>query len=115
MRNEHAFTDWMQHQHGLSERTCQSRLSNCRRVEVYEGDLDAHYAADGCADLLNRLSYSRDDDTAGRRVRHRIPIDGDQYNGTATLRSAVQLYVAFCRSHAAPSAPASAASTIALS
>jgi hypothetical protein len=110
MYNEPAFTHWMQHQHGSSERTCQSRLSNCRRIEVYEGDLDTHYAADRCADLLKRLSYTRDDANAGRKVLHRIPIDGDQYNGTATLCSALRLYMEFCVSQRTQSNPGSGAS-----
>ncbi len=110
MYKEHAFTEWMQHQHGLSERTCQSRLSNCRRIEVYEGDLDTHYAADRCAGLLKRLSYTRDDANAGRSVLHRIPIDGDQYNGTATLCSALRLYMEFSASQRTRSGPVSSAS-----
>src|SRR5262245_2666223 len=95
MHNEHAFTHWMHHQHGLSEPTCLSRVANCRRIEDYEGDLDAQYTADRCAGLLKRLHYTRDDANAGRRALHRIPINGDPYTGTATLRTAVQLYVQF--------------------
>ncbi|SRR6266545_3526847 len=98
MHNEQVFANWMQQQQGLSEPTSRSRLSNCRRIEVYEGDLATHYAADRCADLLKRLHHTRDDANAGRNVLHRIPINGDQFTGTATLRSAVQLYVAFCDS-----------------
>src|SRR3954465_5307199 len=98
MHNEHAFTDWMRHQHGLSERTSRNRLSDCLRIERYEGDLDTHHAVDRCADLLKRLNYTRDDANAGRKVLHGIPINGDQYNGTATLCSALRLYVAFCDS-----------------
>jgi len=110
MHNEQAFTDWMHHQHGLSEPTSRSHLANCRRIEHYEGDLDTHYATDQCADVLKRLNYTRDDANAGRRVLHRIPINGDQYNGTATLRSALQLYVAFCDSQRTRSGPGSSAS-----
>jgi hypothetical protein len=95
MQNEQAFIHWMQHHHGVSEPTSRGRLANCRRVEVYEGDLDSHYVADRCADLLERLTYTRDDASAGRSVLHRIPINGDQASGAVTLRSAVLLYVAF--------------------
>jgi hypothetical protein len=78
MHNEQAFADWMHYQRGLSEPTCRSRLANCLRIEHYEGDLDTHYAADRCTELLKRLNYTRDDANAGRRVLHRIPINGDQ-------------------------------------
>jgi hypothetical protein len=110
MYNEQAFTHWMQHQNRLSEPTCRSRLSNCRRIEDYEGDLDTHYAADRCAGVLTRLNYTRDDANAGRNVLHRIPINGDQYNGTATLCSALRLYMEFCDSQRTRSGPSSSAS-----
>ena len=64
--------------------TVTSRISNCRRIERHEGDLDCHYDADGLVGLLARLNPARPE--------HTIPIDGDVSNGTATLRSAVRIY-----------------------
>ncbi len=78
--------------------TIRSRLSNCRTVENYEGDLDDHYASDGMAGLEARLTYSTEDERQERPVRHPVPIDGDLRTGTATLKSAVcTLYKQFCQ------------------
>jgi MoxR-like ATPase len=68
-----------------------SRMSNCRRVEQFLGDLDEAYERDGMAALLAKLELSRRDDAP----RHNIPIDGDLYNGTATLKAATRLYQKF--------------------
>ena len=114
MHDEPAFSAWMQHHRGLSLATCQSRLANCLRIEQFEGALDVHYAADRCTDLLRRLTYSRDDANAGRSVQHRIPISGDHYNGTATLRSALQLYIAFRNAQGGGASTAPPASAVAV-
>ena len=58
MHNEHAFTNWMHHQHGLSEPTCRTRLANCRRIEDYEGDLDQQYPL-RLAARLDQLAHDR--------------------------------------------------------
>ena len=82
---ETRFKGWLER--GRSARTVGSRISNCRRVEHYEGDLDAHYDVDGLAGLMDCLNP--------REPKHKIPINGDIYNGTATLKSAVGLYRAY--------------------
>ncbi|MDE0195385.1 MAG: hypothetical protein OXP08_07515, partial [bacterium] len=84
---EALFRTWLDVERKLGTGTVASRISNCRRVEHYEGALDAHYDADGLTGLLDRLNP--------KRPQHKIPIDGDIYNGTATLKSAVGLYRAF--------------------
>jgi hypothetical protein len=72
-----------------------ARVSNCRTVERYEGDLDLHFERDGLESLLQRLAYSKKEARAERPLRHGIPIDGDKCAGTATLRHAVTLYKKF--------------------
>ncbi len=62
-------------------------------VEEYEGDLDAHYSKDEMAGLLKRLTYGRDEEARNISPRHRIPINGDRYTGTATLKAAINLYL----------------------
>ena len=47
---------------------------------------------DGLACLIDRLTYSRKDARHRRNPKHKVPSDGDIYNGTATLKSAVSLY-----------------------
>ncbi len=79
---ETRFKGWLER--GRSAGTVGSRISNCRRVEHYEGDLDAHYDVDGLAGLMDRLNPGG--------PKHKIPINGNIYNGTATLKSAVSLY-----------------------
>ena len=81
----------------LQEVTVQNRVSNCKTVERYEGDLDRHFDDDQCCDLLHRLNYSTVDHDTNNPPDHKIPIDGDIRSGSATLKSAVKLYVEFRR------------------
>lgn len=92
---EESFKIWLVTVRGLNERTAGGRLSNCKRVEASEGDLDKQWGADGLAALIGRLTYSKEDERSGRRPKHRIEIVGDVYNGTATLKNAVVLYREF--------------------
>jgi len=102
MRNS-AFDFWLERTYEvrpgehMARNARQSRISNCRHVEEYEGDLDAHWAKDEMRGLLERLTYGRDEGARNAPTRHRILIDGDPYTGTATLKSAVNLYAKFCR------------------
>jgi len=81
---EELFKVWLRAERGQSAGTVGSRISNCKRVEHFEGDLDAHYDADGLAGLMDRLNP--------KRPEHKVPINGNIYNGTATLKSAIGLY-----------------------
>lgn len=81
---EELFKVWLSGERELSAGTVRSRISNCKRVEHYEGDLDAHHDADGLAGLMDRLN--------AKRPEHKVPINGNISNGTATLKSAVGLY-----------------------
>ena len=81
------FRLWLKVERGLSAGTVSSRISNCRRVERHECDLDAHYDSDKLDGLLQRLNPGEPE--------HGIPIAGDVYNGTATLKNAVSLYCDF--------------------
>ena len=81
---EAPFGVWLKVERGLRAGTVGSRISNCRRVERHEGDLDALYDSDDLNGLLQRLNAGEPE--------HAIPIAGDMYNGTATLKNAVSLY-----------------------
>jgi len=72
--------------------TPNSRLANCRKVEQYEGDLDFHFEKDRGLSLIEKLSYSTADKRNNRKPKHAVPINGDIYNGTATLKQAIKLY-----------------------
>ena len=90
---ENDFKAWLAVEYDSA--TCSTRLSNCKRVEAFEGDLDTHFEEDRCRSLLEKLTYTREDERENRSSLHSIPIAGDIYNGTATLRASVRLYNKF--------------------
>src|SRR5690606_36844451 len=90
-------------ENGSDFRTIQSRISNCRTVENYEGDLDEHYAKDNGYSLLERLTYSTLDQRNDLQASHKIPINGNVRTGSATLKQAVKLYMSYRSSNFEPS------------
>jgi hypothetical protein len=90
---ENSFRLWLLTNRDIG--TVASRLSNCRVVEKWEGGLDEHFSHDNLESLLDRLTYTKDDERLNRPARHKIPIDGNIYNGTATYKAAVSLYKQF--------------------
>ncbi len=89
-----AFRTWME-ENGYPVKTIQNRISNCRNVESYEGDLDDHFIKDEGVSLMQRLSYSTADERDNLPANHNIPIDGNIRTGSATLKQAVNLYMRF--------------------
>ncbi|MDE0055802.1 MAG: hypothetical protein OXT64_16320 [Gammaproteobacteria bacterium] len=81
---EESFKIWLSVERELRTGTVGSRISDCKRVERYEGDLDNYYEADRLTGLIDRLNP--------KKPVHKVPINGNVYNGTATLKSAVNLY-----------------------
>ena len=96
------FIDYLKNVRGLAPNTAATRAGNCSTIETYEGDLDEHFERDGLEGILARLTYSKQDQRDGIPARHSIPIDGDIYNGTSTLKSALNLYIAFKNGEYAP-------------
>ena len=94
---ESNFREYLRDELQLKESTIRSRIANCKRVEQYEGDMDNHFDSDQCLILIERLTYSTDDQNRKRQPKHKIPIDGDVRNGSATLKQAVSLYRDFRR------------------
>jgi hypothetical protein len=92
---EEAFRSWLSSDRSYGTGTVNSRVSNCKTVEGSEGDLDEHFEQDRLRGLVEKLTYSKADERQNRPARHQIPINGNVYNGTATLRSAVSLYKQF--------------------
>jgi len=92
-------------------------LSQIRTVEEHYGDIDLHYAGDGCAWLLTEFEYTSADKNNEREKRHRIPIisnpGGDKfesyYNGTKSYQSKIKKYIKFREStqtgHQRPAIP----------
>ncbi len=101
--NLEEFKIWLDEENGSDFRTIQSRISNCRTVENYEGDLDEHYLKDNGLSLLERLSYSTEDQRNDLPAKHKIPINGNVRTGSATLKQAVKLYMTYRSSNFEPS------------
>ena len=89
------FARYLKDVRDMSERSVRSRVSNCKRVAQFEGDLNHHFETDECRNLLDRLRYTTRDQNLRRKPNHGIPIDGDVRTGSATLKQAVSLYVRF--------------------
>lgn len=89
---EDEFARYLREVRGQAETTVRSRLSDCARVEKYEGDLDAHFDYDRMDDLIDRLTYSTEEERRNRPPRHKVPIRGNLRNGSATLKHAARLY-----------------------
>ncbi len=92
MRKEEYFT-WLLAR--FDESTARSRLSNCKRIENHKYDLDLEYKRDGGKSLIKKLTYTKKDEEHRRPTLHNIPIDGNQYTGTQTLKQAAKLYIKF--------------------
>lgn len=95
--NDISFLDYLISVRGMKANTAQSRNSNCNRVERFEGSIKDHFEKDKCNSLLMRLEYSMDDQVHNIAPKHSIPIDGNIFNGTATLRQAVNLYIDYLK------------------
>ncbi|MDR0918065.1 MAG: HNH endonuclease [Oscillospiraceae bacterium] len=72
--------------------TISSRMSNYSTIKKYEGSLYNSYELDKCKSLLERFQL------VNGKAQHSIPIEGNIKNGTATYRSAVNLYIEFRKS-----------------
>src|SRR5437762_3303182 len=92
------FQSWLRRVPPISLAAQHDAVSRCRRVEKWEGDLDRHFAADRIGKLLDRLSYSREDEQSGSHPRHSVPFStgANIRKGTNSLASAVRLYLGFC-------------------
>lgn len=89
------FYNWLKNFKKLDSTTSNARTSNCLRIEKFYGDLDKVYNSDRCASLLEQLNFTTTDKKLGAKPKHKIPIDGDIYNGTHTLKAALKLYIEF--------------------
>ncbi len=93
--NKKHFENWLRTEKGFKETTIKSRISNCKRVEQYEGNLDNHFNRDKLKNLIELLEYSTQDQKHKNQPKHKVPINGDTRNGTATLKQAMKLYREF--------------------
>jgi hypothetical protein len=92
MRDQ-AFALWLQPRY--TDGSASSRMSRIRRVEAEYGDLDELYDQDRLANVLRDLTYSTDDDRAGRPNPTRISLSGDIHRQLRSLKNAVSVYREF--------------------
>jgi hypothetical protein len=98
MKLEKEFKAWLNEKYPDAEQTVRNRVSNCKNVEKYYGDLGDFFETDKCTAIINELTYSTSDERQNNPQKHKIPIDGDIRTGSATLKQAVKLYVNFMSS-----------------
>ena len=84
------FGKWLKNVKGQKESTISSRISNIKTVGQHY-DVLKEFVADKCQNLLEELSFSK----ADIEPKTNIVIKGDYYNGLATYRQSVKLFVAF--------------------
>jgi len=84
------FRLWLRANKTYPETTISTRISNCKNVEKYYGDLDKIIAECGEEWLIKELSYTAQNERD--IVVPKIEINGNVRNGYATLKKAVRLY-----------------------
>ncbi|KAA6303690.1 MAG: hypothetical protein EZS26_000241 [Candidatus Ordinivivax streblomastigis] len=94
MKLEKEFKAWLVFR-SPDTKTATSRISNCRTVEEYHGDLETHFETDRCNDIISKLTYTTDDEREKREAKHLIPTKGILRTNSATYKQAVGLYVDF--------------------
>lgn len=91
---EKEFRDWLLAK-GYQEKVVQSRVANIRKIEEVYPDLDSRIEDGSITNLLSAFTYNASDRKHNREPLHKIQIEGDQYNGTATYKNALGLYITF--------------------
>lgn len=84
---ESKFKSYLKNNLFQSDGTIVSRINNLRRIENYYGNLDDNYERNELNSIFDALTLKK-----GENIKHSIPINGDAYNGTATLKAALGLY-----------------------
>ncbi|MGO1469561.1 MAG: AAA family ATPase [Tissierella sp.] len=80
-----SFERWLKNIKAYSKDTVTTISRNCKLIEDTYGDLDELYKKDRLKSIKEELNTDN----------HRIPIDGNRDNGTATYKSALKLYLEF--------------------
>ena len=93
------FKDWLIKNKGYDTTTTNSRLGNCSTIEQAYGNLDEHYEKDRLNTVSKLLKYSRKDEIEGVKPKPPLEINGDIYNGLATLRQALNRYLEYKFQH----------------
>ena len=84
------FKDWLKKEKNQKNRTISSRVSNIRTIGKYY-DILKEFSIDECQGVLDELKFSKNDIEPNTSVI----IEGNYYNGLATYRQALNLFVEF--------------------
>ncbi|MBD5293866.1 MAG: hypothetical protein HDS20_03495 [Bacteroides sp.] len=94
--NKTEFFDWLIRS-GLQENSAESAVSRVKRIEEVYPDLDSRIEDNSFETLLNTFNYTKNDEQKKRFPLHKIAINGNLYNGTQSLRTALAQYIEFKR------------------
>lgn len=84
------FKEWLRTTKKQKKNTISSRISNIRVIGEHY-DILKEFAIDECQGIFDDLQYSKNDD----EPKTSIIIEGNYYNGLATYRQALRLFVDF--------------------
>jgi hypothetical protein len=89
------FCDWLKSNGNMGVRPISDCLSRNKRIETQlKIDLNLEYRNDSGQKLMKLLTYTKEDKQ--NCIPSPVPIDGDFFNGLASLKSAVKKYFEFC-------------------
>ena len=86
------FKEWLDTEKKQKKNTISSRISNIRVIGEYY-DVLKEFTIDECQGILDDLQYSKNDD----EPKTSIIIEGNYYNGLATYRQALRLFITFLK------------------
>lgn len=72
-----------------------ARISELNRIENAYGDIDKNIADGKYQEIMDSLKYTKEDERKSKPHPPKIIINGDLYDGLASLRSALRLYCKF--------------------
>ena len=86
------FGEWLRKNKKYDKKTISSRMSNIRALAGYY-DILKEYSIDECESVFDELQYSRKD----IEPKTSVTIKGDYYNGLATYRNVLRLFVEYLK------------------
>lgn len=92
-----SFVEFLQEQKGFPEAKARTRAANCELIAKSEGSIAEHYAKDGGKELLQRLTFTLDEQADNLPKHHSIHIEGNPYFGTRILKQAASCYLDYLK------------------
>lgn len=89
------FKQWLVNVKGQKENAAAARVAGAMRIDAEYDIYNNYYVVGKKGDLLELFKYSRTDEKHGVRPLVNITINGNIYDGMASLRQALKLYFEF--------------------